>query len=147
MFDATITLFNRLERDGALLWYPTVMHDVQLADSEAAVAAKYGYQRGDKALVFIHYLGTPDEPSVGVKNYLTPRRWKKSEDPAGAFTFQCGTDFDFFMAGPWEGSDPVRDADYPGGFYGCMQDRYDQVWAVTGAEKFGVIPHFEVTGR
>ncbi len=147
MYDATITLFNRLERDGELLWYPTVMRDVQLVESEAAVAAKYGYQRGDKALVFIHYLGPPAAPVVAGKVFLRPKEWRRAEDPAGAFTFQCGTDYDFFMAGTWEGSGPVRDADYPGGFYGCMQDRYDQVWAVTGAEKYGVIPHFEVTGR
>lgn len=147
MFNATITVFNRMERDGELLWYPTVMHDVHLEESEAAVAAKYGYQRGDKALVLIPYLGGPDEPSVGVKNYLTPKRWKKAEDPASAFTFQSGTDFDFFMTGKWEGPFPVRDADYPGGFYDRMQNQFDHVWAITGAEKFRMIPHFEVTGR
>ncbi len=147
MYDNTVTLFNRLERDGELLWYPTVMTGVHLVDSEAAVAAKYGYQRGDKALLFIHYLGGPDEPSVGAKKYLTPRRWTRAEDPSGAFTFQTGADFDFFMAGRWEGPFPVRDADYPGGFYDHMQDQFDRVWAITGAEKFGVIPHFEVTGR
>lgn len=147
MYQDTVTLFNRRREEAGDIWYPTVMEGVDLQADEAAVTAKYGYQRGDKALVFIHYDGTPAAPMVGGKAYLPPKAWQASEDPAGAFTFQTGEVFDFFIEGAWPDSGPIAEADWPGGFYGYLVKTRDGVYAVSSAARYSVIPHFEVMGR
>ena len=97
-------------------------------------------------MLHIRY-GWHDGPIVGSKSYLTPLLWQAVADPTKALTFQSGESFDFFVEGTWPDSAPIRDADWPGGFYNHLVRTRDGVYAVSAAAQYSVIPHFEVMGR
>ena len=151
MFHGTITLFNRRRGVGlgaGDVWYPTVIHGVQFMVGEAALAARYGQKRDDRALMLIQTGGERDAPTVGGKPYLPPKLWQAEEDHAKAVTFQAGEAFDFFTMWAWEGgTTPVNDSDYKTGFYDHLNKTRDGVYAVTDVARYTLIPHFEVTGK
>ncbi len=146
MYQDTVTLFNRRREPDGDVWYPTVLRGVDLNVDHAALVAKYGSSCNDKAVLHIRY-GWHDGRVVGGKDYLTPMLWRRAEDPAGAITLQSGEDFDFFIEGAWPDETPVKDDDWPGGFYAHMVQTRDGVYAVSSAAKYSVIPHIEVMGR
>ena len=146
MYRDTVTLFNRRRDKTGDTWYPTVLQDVDLNVDHAALVAKYGSGCNDKAVLHIRY-GWHDGPIVSGKRYLTPLLWQAADDPAGAFTFQSGESFDFFVEGAWPDETPIADADWPGGFYNHLTRTRDGVYAVSAAAQYSVIPHFEVMGR
>ena len=150
MFNDTVTIFNRWRSTGLLgeMWYPTVLHGVELQTDRAAIVAKYGDQCADRALLFVHYQ-TDEEgrKMVGGKEYLPPRAWNAEGEPDWAVTFAPGEAFDFFVEGAWPDETPVLDSDYPRGFFDHMNRTRDGVYAVTQASVFKVIPHIEVVGR
>ena len=84
---------------------------------------------------------------AGGKRYLTPLLWQAAEDPAAAFTFTMGEFFDFFIEGAWPDTEPVQDSAFPGGFYDHLNKTRDGVYAVSSAQQYSVIPHFEVFGK
>ena len=150
MFHDTVTIFNRKRPMGFTgdVWYPTVLHGVELQTDRAAIVAKYGAESADRALLFIHYqTDDEDKKLVGGKEYLPPKAWQAEEDPAVAVTFTPGGTFDFFIDGPWPDDTPINDGDYTGGFFDHMKQTMDGVYAVTQASVFKVIPHVEVAGK
>ena len=140
MFDETITLFNRRGDE----WYPTVIEGVQLNTDRGSITARYGRECEDRAVLLAPYA---DDDVVAGKTYLEPKKWRRLDEPGAFITFAGGEDFDFFLAGAWEGAGPVDDADFPRGFYDHMNRARDGVYAVTSVSKFNTIPHLEVTGR
>lgn len=148
MFRDTITVFNRRREEAGDTWYPTVLEGVDLNVDHAALVAKYGSSCSDKAVLHVKY-DWHGGPKVCGKAYLTPMLWQAAEDPAKAVTFQTGEAFDFFIEGAWEGAElgPVRENDWPRGFYDHMNRTRDGVWAVTAASRYSIIRHFEVTGK
>lgn len=147
----TITLFNRKRPMGvaADIWYPTVLTGVDLNTDRAAIAARYGYESTDKAILHIPWTdGGPESPVlVGGKPWDPPLLWRQEEDPAAALTFTPGEVFDFFVTGAWPDAGPESDADYARGFYDHLNRTRDGVFAITSVSIFSVIPHFEITGR
>ncbi len=144
MYDDTVTLFNRRENQGEILWYPTTLAGVYLSAGQAALEAGLGTMAGDRALLLVPCQGSG---VLGGKTYLEPAAWRRTDEPGGFLTFSAGAGFDFFITGLWEGSEPVPDRDYPGGLYQYLDRARDGVYAITAVARYQVIPHFEITGR
>ena len=142
MFDSAVTVFNRKRTDEGDIWYPTVLEGVSLITDRAAIMARYGVQTDDKALLHVPCEGQ----NVGGKQYMPPKAWQALEDPESAVTFAAGEKFDFFIEGEWEAG-PVEDTAYANGFYDWINRERDGVYAVSSAARYGLIPHFEITGR
>ena len=151
MYKDTVTLFNRYTtEDRKIVWYPTVLHGVNLNVDKASIIAKYGSNSQDNAVLNVKYHSGDDAIMVGDKRYLLPKEWsKQTEDTlAESLTFTTGKEeFDFFYEGEWESGEPILDDDYTSGFYSYMNNNYDNVFAITSVSKFSVIPHFEVVGK
>lgn len=136
MFKDNITVFNRK----GSLWYPTVLHDVNLNIDRASIVKTYGENSADTCILNIHF--PTDKP------YLPPKEWQALTDPSGYFTMTAGQKFDFFWMGEWSGDSTVSDENYGiGTFYDYMNKNEDFVFAVTSVGYFSVIPHLEVTGK
>lgn len=151
MYNDTITLFNRHKSNQELIWYPSILHNVNLNMDKAAIIAKFGKESADKAALNIRYQVVDEVKKVGKKIWLPPKEWaaQPSDFLAQSLTFTDGTNFDFFMLGEWEGGeDPVQDKDYPDGFYNALNKRYDYVFSITAVGgPYSVIPHFEIMGK
>ena len=136
MYKDTVTIFNRLRRNGTDTWYPTVLHGVDLNVDSAAIRKAYGAETHDRAKLHVMYA-----PGliVGGKQYYLPKDW------AGmGITFHDGDLFDFFWEGEW--TETVNDEDYTDGFFNYMKKNYDMVFAITSVARYSVIPHFEIMG-
>lgn len=152
MYTDTITLFNRKEGEDGDIWFPTVLHNVDLNMDRAAILAKYGAESADSAILHIRYKQTGVNKMVGDKPWVSPKDWEKLPDQKKAITFTPGDRFDFFWLGDWGGEDPIYDASYSGtataGFYNHMNKNYDFVFAVSSVGgPYSVIPHFEILGK
>lgn len=55
MYTDTITLFNRKEGAEGDTWYPSVIRNVDLNMDDAAIAAKYGAESSDRAILHVRY--------------------------------------------------------------------------------------------
>lgn len=151
MFSDTVTLFNRFDGGGRVLWLPSKIGGVYLCASRAVTA---GYGAGADSAVELHVpIGEPYDGvrTVGGKLWLPPLTWRSQTEAEAAktLTFVCGEKFDFFITGTWDGDGPVDDGAYraDGGFYGYLKRTRDGVYAVTSVEgPFSLIPHFEITG-
>ena len=141
MYKDTVTIFNRYRFPTGDVWYPTVLHGVDLNIDHAAITAKYGENSRDNAKLHIKV----DGGTVGGKTYVQPKEYQALLSTNGYITFAAGEEFDFFFAGEWAGA--VRDADYLDGFYNYMNTRFDNVFAISSVAQYIVIPHFEIMGR
>ena len=151
MYKDTVTLFNRYTtKDRKIVWYPTVLHGVNLNVDKASIIAKYGSNSQDNAVLNVKYHSGDDAVMVGYKKYLLPKEWSRQTEGvlAESLTFASDKeDFDFFYEGEWESDEPILDGDYTSGFYSYMNKNYDNVFVITSVSKFNVIPHFEVVGK
>lgn len=148
MYSDTITLFNRYESRLGDMWYPTVIKGVNLNIDKAAIIAKYGAESKDNAVLNIRYKVADGKVVIADKVYLPPKEWDRQTNDklAESLTFTSGKDFDFFMLGEYESTEPIADDDYIDGFYNYMNDNYDYVFAITSVAQYSVIPHFEIMG-
>lgn len=147
VYEDVITVFDRLERDGALLWYPTVIEGVHMDALAAAAAARYGQRSDGRATVLIPYFRVEGAVTLAGKLYVPPKLWQRVEEPELYVTFTGGESFDFFVGGAWEQPGPVEDGLWSGGFYDHMARTRDDVFAVTQVYRYNALPHFEVVGR
>lgn len=149
MHDKTITLFNHYKSRLGDMWYPTVIHGVNLLIDKAAIMAKYGAESKDNAILNIHYQTVDGQIMVDGKPYLPPKEWERQTNDLlpESITFASGTDFDFFMLGEYENISPIADDDYADGFYNHMNDNYDYVFAITSVGgPYTTIPTFQIMG-
>ena len=151
MYTDTVTIFNRKrgKRGQGDMWYPSVLHNVNLNIDKASILAKYGADASDNAVLNVRYQTDGERKMVGEKPWLPPRAWQQSQDPTAALTFTDGEVFDFFWLGEWSGG-VVSDSDYGEyvSFYDYMNRTRDYVFAVTKvAGPYGIIPHFEIVGK
>lgn len=148
MYSDTITLFNHYKSRLGDMWYPTVIHGVNLNMDKAAIMARFGAESNDKAVLNIHYKTVDGQIMVGGKHYLPPKEWSNQTNDKlpETITFSSGNDFDFFMLGEYPTTEPIADDDYIDGFYNHVNDNYDFVFAVTSVGYYSVIPHFEIMG-
>lgn len=151
MYQDVITLFNRYTtKDRKIIWYPTVLKDVNLNVDRASVIAKYGEKSQDNAILNVRYRIDDSQMMIGEKRWLPPKAWKNQDENtiSGTITFSpSAQEFDFFYGGEWRGKDPIADDDYTGGFYAYMNRIYDWVYCITSVSKYILIPHFEVVAK
>lgn len=148
MYLDTITLFNRYESRLGDMWYPTVVHGVNLNIDRAAIMAKYGTESKDKAMLNIRYATVERKRYVDGKPYLPPKEWENQTNDklADSLTFSSGNASSFFMVGDYGQSGPILDDDFADGFYNHMNSTHDHVFAITSVGEYTVIPHFEILG-
>ena len=142
MYDKTITLFNYYEskQSDTYLWYPTVLHNVDLNVDKAAILAKYGEQSQDNSILHVR------DPN-GAKPWLPPKAWGEqvNELLPETMTFRSG---DLFWMGEWPSQTPIDDNEYIDGFEDYLARKYDFVFRIsTVGGPFSLIPHFEILGR
>lgn len=143
MYQDTVTIFNKKPggRGEAPIWYPTVIHGVNLNIDRAAILAKYSGESQDSAYLGIHYQKDGGEILVAGKPLMDPKKWDGTED---SITF--GPD-DFFWKGAWD-SGIVTDADYGvDGFYGYMNKTHDYVFTISSVAIHSVIYLIEIMGK
>jgi hypothetical protein len=134
-YNKTVTIWNCSASDDLMeseTWYPTVLHNVRLRETQGANVAASGIDEADSAI--LHVLTTNL-----VKPYKAPIEWSKSEDKTESFTL-C-QDKDFFVVG--DVSDVVPTSE----FLRYMKANYDGVYQITHVDKYDLIPHFEIGGR
>lgn len=137
MYKDTVTIFNRLRRNGTDTWIPSVLSGVDLNVDSAAIRKAYGAESNDRAKLHIKYA---DGIIIGGKQYYLPDSWTGE-----GITFHDGDLFDFFWEGVWTGGN-VHDEDYRDGFFNFMKKNHDMVFAITSIARYSVIPHFEIMG-
>lgn len=147
IYKQTVTVFNRVDEDGTIMWYPTVIENVHLIIDRAIIISTYGEQSSDNAKLHIKYEPSEDGDIVAGKVYMTPKMFRNSGEPSNNITFAFGDKFDFIMSGAFEEEGPFKDDDYKGGFFNYMNKTYDEVFAISNVSKFNLIPHFEILAR
>lgn len=149
MYKDTITLFNRKPGTATTgdIWYPTVIHNVNLNIDKAAILAKYGPEASDNAMLIIRFIRKNGEIRIVCddeteKPWMPPKQWDQTED---SITF--ATDGDFFWMGEWK-EGIVSDKAYSPGFYSYMNREHDYVFTISSVGgPYSVIPHFEIMGK
>ena len=149
MYRDTITVFNHYQSKTADIWYPTVIHGVDLNVDRAAIIAKYGAESKDNAILHVKLHNVNGTKYIGKKPYLLPKEWSAQPNDAlpGTITFTGGQTFDFFIAGEWSDNTPIDDAEYTNGFYDYLNKRHDNVFAVTSVAEYSLIPHLEIMAK
>lgn len=153
MYSDTITLFNRYDSADGELWYPTVLHGVDVNIDRSIVVQRFGEQSADNAILHIKYQIQDGIKTIGGKHYLPPKEWARQTNDMlpNSITFAAGEQFDFFYLGEWGNGGYIKDDDYALGsdlgFYSYMNRSYDHVYAITSASEFSVIPHFELSAK
>jgi len=145
MFDTTITLFNRYHSRLGDVFYPHKIEGCQVRMDKASIRAKYGESSSDNAIVHIPV----KNGCVGGLRVLQPKEWagQVNEELANNITFNDGQYFDVIIVGETEFNEPVTDEDYRDGFYNYVNERFDNVFAVTGVAKYNAIPHYEIMAK
>lgn len=143
MYNDTITLFNL--HNGA--WYSHIIKEVDAGiTSGAGSTALNGTTRTDSAIILIQ---TSSSKVINADNsllpYVSPKAFSALENPESVITFQPQTDF--ILIGEYENSEPINEDDFETGFYDEMNSKYDNVFLITSAAYFDLIPHFEIGAR
>ena len=149
MYSDVITLFNHYKSRLGDMWYPTVIRGVNLNIDKAAIVAKYGAESKDNAILNVHYAKVGNQIIVDGKPYLPPKEWDRQTNDklSETITFTSGSDFDFFMLGEYEKTEPIADDDYTDGFYNYVNSNYDYVFAITSVGgPYTAIPTFQIMG-
>lgn len=143
MHDCEITLFNY--REDTQQWHTTLFSRVTVHATKGSSATPQGVTNGDT--VSLHIPVTCNNGTICYQNkpYMKPKAYAESETPADGFTFTPGTDF--FAVGDYNEVDPIDDAEYMDGLYSCMNAEHDDVYMISSAAFFQLIPHFEIGGR
>lgn len=140
MYRDVITLFCRYQTDGKLYWIPHVMHNVDFNADKARILSVYGENSQDRAILHMALRGGKCNGS----RYVYPKEYSGTDEE---FTLRSGKEFDFFMVGEYSFPVIVDDGEYKDGFYNYINKTYDNVFIVTSASQYSVIPHIEVTAR
>lgn len=150
MYNDTITVFNRCETLDGIVWYPSVISNVDFNADRANIVATYGGESAENATLHIRCdADNVIECKYGRKPFMYPKEWRNlySDVMQNYITFSSGTNFDFFMLGEWPSEEPISDDAYVDGFYNYLNRYRDNVYAITKMAIFSVIPHIEIMGK
>ena len=147
--NGTVTIFNRHRTGTGDIWYATIIKGIYLNTDKAGIIKKYGAESGDSAVLHVPCITKGADIFVTEKKYLSPKRWNAQQDEelTKSLTFAAGKAFDFFIAGEWDGELIIPDNKYPNGLYDYLNREYDDVFSVSSAARYGLIPHFEILGK
>lgn len=151
MYSETITLFNRYHSRYGDMWYPHVLHNVNLISDKASITAKYGAESKDAASLHVKYDSIDGKIKINNVPYMPPKEWSRQTNDmlAESITFNDDSNyFDFFILGEYENTEPIVDDNYAEGFYNEMQKEKDYCYAITSVSSpYKVIPHFEIMAK
>ena len=149
MYTDTITLFNRYKSSAGDIWYPSVLHNVNLNMDRASIATKFGAESKNNAILNIKYNNVDGKKQIEDKTWLPQKEWKQQEETllGSSLTFANGQQFDFFFVGEYESKEPIVDGDFKDGFYNHMNSKYDFVFAIVESSFYTAIPHFEIIAK
>lgn len=151
MYSETITLFNRYHSRYGDIWYPHILHNVDLVSDKASITAKYGAETSDSAKLHVKYSSVGGEIKIDNVPYMPPKEWARQTNDklADSLTFNDDSNyFDFFILGEYESTQPIVDDNYTEGFYNEMQKEKDYCYAITSVSSpYKVIPHFEIMAK
>ena len=143
MYSETITLFNRYHSRTGDIWFPHVLHNVDLVVDKASVMQKYGAETTDKAILHVKYDG---DINIQGLTYLPSKEWYKlTNDELRSFiTFNYDSNyFDFFILGDYGSMEPITDRD----FFEQMEEE-TECYAITSVSSpYRVIKHFEIMAK
>lgn len=142
MYHDTVTIFNRYHSSLGDMFYPTVLHNVNVNIDKAGIIAKYGESSKDSAILNVKI----ENGVIAGKIYLPPKEWAKQVNDELSSTITFAQE-DFFMLGEYTSTSVVNDDDYVDGFYDYMNKSKDYVYMITSVSEFSVIPHLEITGK
>ena len=144
MYQSTVTIFNFHAVSG--LWYPSVIHNVDLIASKSSAATAEGRNNADTVEVIVHCSADRSITTTeGLKSYTGPKKYAKCNNPTERITFT--PEHDFIYDGEWPELVPISDDQYDSGLYHAMNDEYDGIYMINSAVFYGLIPHFEIGGR
>ena len=153
IYKQTATVFNRRDIGGVTYWYAVVIPNVHLVTDMSIIISTYGEQSQDNAMLHIRYTRSGKDALIqtdsGILTYMTPKVFQRDGVFGENITFASGDDFDFIMAGEYPGlvGSLINDEEYPKGFFNYVNKEFDEVYAISRAAKFELIPHFELTAR
>ena len=162
IYKQTVTLFNRMRlQDGEVAWYPTIIDGVHLIVDKSANWDNYMGKRSDNARLHVRYVrsgddylvrcvSNPESGAYALKKWYEPKKWKSIGQPEESITFSFEENyFDFFIEGAFtELAGPISDDGFGRrGFYDYMNDLHDNVFSITSASVYNLIPHFEILAR
>lgn len=148
MYKKTVTLFNRyVDSMGNTMWFPHVLKNVNLNTDKAVINSRYGSESKDNAVLNVKYHQVGTKKMIGAKPYFMPKEWERqvNDELPNCITFKSGNDFDFFMLGNYGSTEPIEDT--KGTFFRELENEYDYVFAITSVAEFGLMEHFEITGK
>ena len=147
MFDRTVTLFNYMKSTGK--WYSTVIRNCTLEAEESSSDSTRGTNSTSNVRIHLHCdRNKVFQTERGAVPYV-PTKDYQTLTPSGSSVY--GLTFtperDFLVVGKEMTVSAVPDADYESGFYHYVNDLEDDVYMITNATWYSLIPHFVVGGR
>ena len=144
MHDQTVTLYNYHAPTG--LWYTTVLENVTLTAARSSNNTQHGTTNSDTVELSIPADGNKVVDTMqGPRQYVGPKSYAAQDTPSIYFTFW--PEHDFIVSGICPLEQPVSEDDYDNGLYHEINREQDEVYMITAASFYGLIPHFEVEGR
>lgn len=164
MYQATVTVFNFYKSPSAALWFPHVLHGVDIVTDKGQMLRQYGPDSTDAAELHIAYTeqngrkiiinALSGEPALNTLGeplpWLPPKEWARQVNDMLDDTITFDSREDFFWLGEWTDG-PVNDDDYTlmryASFRDYMTKNYDYVFKITSVGgPYTIIPHFEIRG-
>lgn len=144
LHQSVITLFNFHQKSG--LWYPTVITGVHLVATKANTHGAFGVNNTDTVNASITSNNAREVNSTeGVKSYTPAKEYAVTNTPDECITFS--PECDFFITGSWDNLMAIDDDEYDEGLYNALNEERDDVYMVSSAAFYGLLPHFEIGGR
>lgn len=146
MYTDTVTIFNKHKTSQGTMWFPTVLHNVDLNTDKGANVAKTGLESADTAKLHVRYEMVGDAIIIAGKPYKRPKEWTAQSETGfpTSLTFSSG---DMIMRGEYVET-PINDMDFKNGFQDYLNKAYDDVYLITTVGgPYKLIPHFEIGGK
>ncbi len=144
MYTNVITLFNFCK--ASRLWYPTVLPNVDLIAVQGNSKVQHGITNNNTAEVIIH--STADKmimTNSGLKRFVGTKEYMALTDPESYITFT--PEKDFIIDGVYEYINPISDENFDSGLYHELNEAFDNVYLITSAVFYNLIPHFELGAK
>lgn len=139
MFNDIVTVFNNHKG----CWYAHMIRGVDYGSTASAGSTKLnGITKSDRVIVLIRSDADKHISSDVTLQYVPPKVYERLENVEGHITFKPQDSF--ILIGEYNGAEPISDDDYEAGFFDYMNSMYDNVFMISSAAYFGLIPHFEI---
>ena len=141
MFDRTITVFNYKKDTGK--WHGTVLTHVTFAATDGAASGSRGTNNSSHVSISIRC--TKNRVLKGSIQYFHPLEYQNLDSVDEAITFT--PEVDFMVLDEAMSQLDYIDDDYEDGLYHYLNMTKTNVFMITDATFYSLIPHFVVTGR